>query len=191
MAILSAITIAISALAACYSPVVRDCTVTCATPSDCTGGQICDSDGFCAMPEAANRCGDVVRPDASVMTDARPLDARLSDAAAPPAPDATLLVELAIEIGGRGKVHVIGVGLCNALFDEPSCTYTVLANIPLQLHAIASPGWRFEKWSNACGGRDELCVVTPTPAITKVKAKFTHDDNDDDDDDDDDDDAIK
>jgi hypothetical protein len=175
-------TLGVGAAAACYSPVVRDCTVTCATPSDCTGGQICDSDGFCAMPEAANRCGDVVRPDASVMLDAGSRDARLADAsladaAIPPGPDAAFLVELAVEIGGRGRVHVIGVGLCNALLDDPSCTYTVIAGVPLQLHALASPGWRFDKWSDACDGQDELCALTPTLTLTKVKAKFRHDDD--------------
>ena len=162
-------------LGACYSPEVRDCTVTCASPEDCTGGQLCDRDGFCAMPEAANRCRHVARPDASVMLDARPHepphDARM--------PDAGLLVELAIEIAGAGKVHVIGVGICNALLDDPSCTYPVIAGVALQLRAIAGPDWSFDKWSDACDGRDSTCALTPTQTITKVKAKFRHDDADD------------
>jgi hypothetical protein len=39
------------AMAACYHPEVKDCTVQCSAPTDCTGGQICRSDGWCAMPD--------------------------------------------------------------------------------------------------------------------------------------------
>ena len=38
------------ATAACYQPEVRDCTVHCARPGGCTGGQVCRDDGWCAMP---------------------------------------------------------------------------------------------------------------------------------------------
>jgi hypothetical protein len=40
------------AVAGCYNPALRDCTVACSTPTDCTGGQVCRGDGFCAMPDA-------------------------------------------------------------------------------------------------------------------------------------------
>lgn len=42
--------------AGCYSPSLRDCTVTCAAASDCGGGQICGADGYCAAPSVAGRC---------------------------------------------------------------------------------------------------------------------------------------
>ena len=40
----------IGSVAACYQPEVRDCVVHCSQPGDCTGGQVCNADGFCAMP---------------------------------------------------------------------------------------------------------------------------------------------
>ncbi|HEY5927429.1 MAG TPA: hypothetical protein VIV11_37350 [Kofleriaceae bacterium] len=43
------------AVAGCYQPELRDCTVQCAAPTDCTGGQVCRNDGWCAMP-GAKKC---------------------------------------------------------------------------------------------------------------------------------------
>lgn len=37
----------------CYDPELRDCTVRCTSPNDCTGGQVCRKDGWCAMPDVA------------------------------------------------------------------------------------------------------------------------------------------
>jgi hypothetical protein len=34
----------------CYQPELRDCTVQCSAATDCTGGQVCRADGWCAMP---------------------------------------------------------------------------------------------------------------------------------------------
>ena len=39
-----------SYLVGCYHPELRDCTVQCNGSADCTGGQICRDDGWCAMP---------------------------------------------------------------------------------------------------------------------------------------------
>ena len=39
------------AVSACYQPETRDCIVSCAGPMDCTGGQVCTADGWCAMPD--------------------------------------------------------------------------------------------------------------------------------------------
>lgn len=60
----------------CYSPSLRDCTVSCANPTDCAGDQVCTSNGWCAAPEAS--CEGVMAPDASTdgmvsMPDARSL----------------------------------------------------------------------------------------------------------------------
>ena len=62
-------------LVGCYSPSVRDCTVSCGGPGDCTGGQVCSTEGWCAAPETS--CMGVA-PDSSMATsdggaDARPL----------------------------------------------------------------------------------------------------------------------
>lgn len=52
-------------LVGCYSPSVRDCTVSCAGPNDCTGGQVCSTEGWCAAPETS--CAGI-SPDASMAT---------------------------------------------------------------------------------------------------------------------------
>jgi hypothetical protein len=56
---------ALLALAGCYDPELRDCTVTCATPADCAGGQLCSQDGFCVGRAFAGACTQhVLPPDA-------------------------------------------------------------------------------------------------------------------------------
>ena len=42
-------------LAACYSPELRDCTVTCSAPDECADDQVCTS-GLCRAPDAT--CND-------------------------------------------------------------------------------------------------------------------------------------
>jgi len=50
------IMVAVATGAGCYSPTLRDCTVTCTAERDCGGGQRCGPDGFCAAPSIAGRC---------------------------------------------------------------------------------------------------------------------------------------
>ena len=53
------------AVAGCYDPIVRDCTVTCAGSGDCEHGQAC-SGGYCvAVGEPAATCSHGEKPDAS------------------------------------------------------------------------------------------------------------------------------
>ena len=61
------------ALAGCYQPELRDCTVRCEQPSDCTGGQVCRDDGWCAAPGVTSCPGEgdgdnQATPDASAAT---------------------------------------------------------------------------------------------------------------------------
>jgi len=58
----------------CYQPEVRDCTVQCSAPTDCTGGQECRNDGWCAMPGAKKCPEGGAAPDSGneVTTDAAP-----------------------------------------------------------------------------------------------------------------------
>lgn len=63
------------AVAGCYNPALRDCTVQCSSATDCTGGQQC-SDGWCVMPGRAS-CDDRVVLDAS---DSPPDDGKPTDA---------------------------------------------------------------------------------------------------------------
>jgi hypothetical protein len=57
--------------AGCYSPSLRECSVACASPADCGGGQVCTVEGWCAgtgtscegTPDAPP--GDTSMPDAN------------------------------------------------------------------------------------------------------------------------------
>jgi len=53
------ICVLLALLAACYSPSVRDCTVTCATGDQCGGGQVC-AGGWCTAPDVS--CEGVAPP---------------------------------------------------------------------------------------------------------------------------------
>jgi hypothetical protein len=70
------------ATSGCYNPELRDCTVQCSAPTDCTGGQVCRADGFCAMPDA-KQCTKEGENDANLAVDAAPTptpDAPVSNA---------------------------------------------------------------------------------------------------------------
>lgn len=165
----------LAALPACYSPDVRDCTVSCATASDCAAGQVCGSDAFCAAPEVAGSCAR--RPDAGAPPDA--ID--LSDAPRPPpdaAPDAPpRTVQLQLHVVGRGSVSSLVTGSCDAGSGSADCVYAVPEDLPLTLHARAKNGWRFDGWrSSPCDDQPALCTLIPT-APTYVEAVFAEDDD--------------
>lgn len=155
------------ALAGCYSPEIRDCTVSCASPHDCVSGQICGGDGLCAAPEIAGRCP-------STLADGGPSqDAGLS-ADATASGDAPLLVSLHVQISGKGSVIVIGRGTCSSLDpDRGKCTYDIALGVPQTVLAVGIlDNQVFSKWtSTTCGGQDARCTFTPV-AETMVAARF-------------------
>lgn len=160
-------------VAGCYEPRLRDCTVSCAADSECTGGQVCGDDGFCAAPDIAGRCTTPSegRPDAPPAPDAAvPLDAPAIDAAAP---DASPLIVLRVQVTGRGAVAVDGRGLCTtAAPQRGDCMYDIPRGVPQTLRALAAPDHVFETWTGAvCKGADAICTFTPVAATT-VAAKF-------------------
>jgi len=162
MDLLAGLALAGVALAGCYAPALRDCTVSCASRDDCAAGQVCGGDGMCAAPEVAGRC-------AMVATDAGPppIDA---------ATDAPITVRLTVQITGKGKVNLEGVGSCSS--DAPqkgSCGYDVAAGamqtaqaLPIQLDQV------FTMWSSTtCSGQSARCVFAPAGAAT-ITARFEH-----------------
>ena len=183
MAVLRA-ALACSLLAACYSPEVRDCTVSCASPDDCAAGQMCGADGMCASPERAGHCfaqpeivddagvadGDARdgAVDAPVMVDAA-VDAR------PDAPPPT--VDLHVKISGRGRVVAPGIACDSEPPDHGDCHFTVLAGATLTLFAWPHVGQSFDKWQGGpCAGQDASCTFTPSSSVTAaVKFEKKHD----------------
>lgn len=152
------------ALAACYSPSLRDCTVSCASASDCATGQVCGADGMCAAPAIAGRCRSLVdagNPDAPAHA-----DAALADAAR--------TVRLTVQIMGKGSVAIEGVGACSSQDpDKGNCMYDVAAGAPLT--AQASPITVtdvFGAWGSVtCAGQGARCQFTPVTA-TMIAARF-------------------
>jgi hypothetical protein len=146
---------------ACYSPQLRDCTVTCGSASECASDQVCTAAGFCAAPDAT--CAQLQPPpDAAA-------DAVVHDAPADAPPAAHGLLH--VRVMDKGQVNVTGVGTC----DE-DCMYVVVLDTALDARAVPGKDREFERWtSDTCSGQDETCTLTPSQAITQLAAKFRKD----------------
>jgi hypothetical protein len=172
---------ALVVLAGCYAPSLRDCTVSCAGPSDCAPGQVCGDDGMCAAPDVAGQCA-METVDAGMGQDATP-PGTAHDAAPPrdtgPVVDAgppPMMVKLRVQIDGTGSVVVDGRGTCSSA--DPShgnCMYDIALGIAQRVQATQiDPMQSFLGWSsNPCGGQGPICTFTP-PAPLTVVAKFGH-----------------
>lgn len=148
---------------ACYTPAVRDCTVSCASPDDCTGGQVCGPDGMCAAPEVAGRCQAATADAGTVRDAAPPRDAAPRIDAAPPT------VALRVQIVGKGEVIVEGVGTCSSRDPQDGdCTYQVAPGIERTARARPIDNDRpFAAWiSLTCAGQDASCGFTPAGPTT-------------------------
>lgn len=166
--------------AGCYEPVLRDCTVTCASAGECATGQVCGPDGYCARPAVAGTCIAPGHPDADVDGT---IDARIAvpDARpAPPRPDAPPAAELAIAITGRGDVDVAPLG-ASCVADDwmgAACAYPITAGAPIVLTAKTThKDDRFGGWSGACSGQSATCSLTATSGTTSVTAGFLRKDD--------------
>jgi hypothetical protein len=164
-------------LAGCYSPSLRDCTVTCTAESDCAAGQVCGDDGLCAGPDLAGHCnapapapdaGPGPRPDAAI-----PVDAGPAIDAAPP-PDAPAFVTLRIQIDGKGSVFVDGRLGCSSMGPQKGdCSYDIARGVAQTIRAFAiQPDQPFSSWTSVtCRGTNAVCTITPTESVVVV-AKF-------------------
>jgi hypothetical protein len=76
--------LAAALICACYSPHLQECRVACDRSSDCSSGQICGNDGWCATPANAGNC-------ARVLNDAAPVrDSTATGSDAPPDADTSM-----------------------------------------------------------------------------------------------------
>ena len=154
-------------LAACYSPDVRDCVVTCTGAADCAPEQVCGDDGFCASPAAAGTCSTLASTDAGVDApgDSQPPDAK------PDAPPMTT-VRLWVRIEGRGEVTIPGIGNCDGGSGQTECQFDVPKGVPTTLHATPKHNWIFEEWGDACkSAQTATCVISPA-IDSDVRARF-------------------
>lgn len=162
------------AAAGCYSPSVRDCTVSCGSPDDCAAGQVCGHDGMCAAPEVAGRCA-MLAPDAGSRDGGAPHGdgGPPRDGSVDARPDAST-VRLTVQISGKGRVDVEGVGACSSLDPQKgNCAYDVMPGITLTALADQIQSDQvFTRWtSTTCSGEGPRCVFTLLAATT-ITARF-------------------
>jgi hypothetical protein len=142
------------ALAGCYDPALRDCTVACGGSNDCAGGQECRAGTCVAEGAPADVCTNGDKPDSGMtITDEVPLHVMVNAAN-----------------GDKGNVVVD---------DDPEksctndCVFQVLRGQPHDVVANPAEDHEFRMWSGACVGVLPTCVVTPvTDEMVTVGAKF-------------------
>jgi hypothetical protein len=166
VALLIRTAILIVALAGCYDPSLRDCTVTCHAAGECATGQVCGADGYCAAPSVAGTC---TAPDAHASIDA-PIAIVDSgfDAAPPDAPGA----QLHITITGKGKV-VDSTSTITCSAPPGDCLFGAEPGAMITLTAIGMGSHPFNDWTTAnCMGMGASCTVTIVAPVTTVGAGF-------------------
>ncbi len=157
-------------LVACYEPSVRDCTVSCASASDCAGDQVCGASGWCAAPDVA--CS--LDPDAAGV-DGAATDGSDGDGMTPL--DAPMMIDagaaLRIVISGRGSVATDQPGV-NCQAPPGDCSFSVAPGTTVTLTAMDGPGNnRFVDWTTPnCMGMGRTCVLTVSSPVTLVSVEF-------------------
>lgn len=146
------ILLVLAILSGCYSPELRDCTVTCSGSDECAGDQVCTK-GLCAAEGVA--CG----PGSNGATDA--------------GMDAAPRVTVRVTIGGMGKVEIQGAGTCGDSPGERDCMISVVRG-PVTATAIATEQMHpFDKWdSPVCNNQPPACTFSANGPSTTITAKF-------------------
>jgi hypothetical protein len=167
------------ALAGCYQPDVRDCTIACSFATDCADGQKCGSDGWCASPKVAGTCDERRENPDAMPPDAEPpieIDASVPDAAEPDAmPD--VVVKLTVAVHGRGRVHISPLDEdCIGMNNETvECGPFMLGFESVQ-HLVPfeeGGGSQWAGWTTSnCAAFENECTLTLVDAATYVAAKF-------------------
>jgi hypothetical protein len=151
----------------CYSPDVRDCTLTCTDATDCASGQVCGTDRLCAAPAQAGRCARVLGMyDAGEAVDAR------ADGSIDAHPDAAELVSIQVTVTGKGEVSLDGGGTCTGHGPAVNCVLGAIKGSPATVRAMGLGGNHFMAWSGACDGELPSCTFTPFLPVTDVGASF-------------------
>ena len=170
--------VAVVALAGCYQPEVRDCTIACSFATDCVDGQQCGSDGWCAAPDVAGSCDERRDAPDAMRADAEPpieIDASVPDAADPDGmPDVVVKLKLIVE--GRGKVTVSPLGEDCYGVNNGSMTCEYMLGFGSTQHMVPleeGGGSQWVGWTTSnCSAQVGECTLMFTAAETLVVAKF-------------------
>jgi hypothetical protein len=150
-------------LAGCYSPTVRDCSVTCARASDCAEHQVCGDDHFCSSPERAGTCvQSPVDAPLAIAPDAPPPDAAPPDAT----PDASPYGTVHMLVSGGGTIVLDSATSC-----RNDCTWIVPLGAHVDLQAFPDRDKQLSAWTGPCTGNDATCSFVLVSSVT-VSAKF-------------------
>lgn len=174
MAFLARAVWAASLLAGCYSPDLRDCTVSCASSADCAGAQLCSADHLCAAKDVACSTMTTTPRDASTdgLTDGRMVaDApRVLDAKPPPI-DAPAPIVVHLHVDGHGQL-TSGTTSC-----QSDCDISVARGTPMNVLAQGLGDQVFKGWTQGpcVGSQLPSCSLAPTANVT-VGAQFHKED---------------
>lgn len=158
----------------CYSPELRDCTVTCSAAGDCADGQVCGADHYCAAPGIAGQCSTLPGDAGGTIRDGGMDAPTIVDARA----DATVWAAIDISVEGQGRVIVQNIASCEkAPPQNGSCTFYVPAGLAVTVHAQPYFEWHFDKWTMAaCDHVDGATCTFQANGTSPVGAKFRKDD---------------
>ena len=169
MALLARAFAAATLLAGCYSPDLRDCTVSCASSADCAGSQLCNAEHMCAAKDVSCSTMTTMPIAASIAPDGtRTVDApRAIDAPPPPPIDAPAPVIVHLHVDGHGQLTT-GTTSCQA-----DCDVSVARGTPMNVLAQGLGDQVFKGWTQGpcVGSMLPSCALTPTANVT-VGARF-------------------
>jgi hypothetical protein len=176
--VMRAALVVVVALAGCYQPEVRDCTIACSFATDCADGQKCGSDGWCAAPPVAGTCDERRENPDAMPIDAEPpieIDASAPDAQPDAMPD--VVVKLTVIVEGRGKVRISPLGEdCIGMNNTSVECGPFLLGFESVQHLVPLQEGGGSEWvgwtTDNCSAFPNECTLTLTAAETLVVGKF-------------------
>jgi hypothetical protein len=163
MALLARAAILALLVGGCYSPDLRDCTVSCSGSDSCGSGEICGSDGYCASPEVAGTCANEMGSGSNPDT----VDAATM----------TAMVNIHIMVTGDGAVSLnnsLQMTCDHGGSANGDCMYAVASHSTAALLAVITSGSHpFMSWMGmeCMGSTSQQCQFTADTDVT-VMAMF-------------------